>query len=187
MDVTTFVVEMTKALAWPVAAIWLSHLFRRPVVQLVEGMRLRRISRGEWSADFEAQASEVRAELPHPSGNVAYTAAASQLEIKIHDLVEDEPTAAIVQAWRQLEDRVTVVAEQNGVREKRLPEILSALVGQSVIPPSTRHAILGLRSMRNLAVHAPPGRMTTQKAREFITMVEAIMWTLQQQNQIATP
>jgi hypothetical protein len=34
-------------------------------------------------------------------------------------------------------------------------------------------AILGLRNIRNLTVHAPPHRLSA--AREFISMVEAIM------------
>jgi len=95
-------------------------------------------------------------------------------------LVEVAPAAAISQAWSQLEERVAAAAAGAGVTQKLLPEVLRALVEKGMIQPTATDAILGLRNMRNLAMHAPPKRLTSEQAREFITMAEAMMWTLEQ-------
>jgi hypothetical protein len=94
-------------------------------------------------------------------------------------LVDISPAAAIAQVWNQLEDRVAAIAVQAGLTQKMLPKVLHALVDRNLIQPTTADSILGLRNMRNLAVHAPPKRLTAEQARDFITMVEAIVWTLE--------
>jgi len=154
MDGMTFIAEMTKALAWPAAVIVVSLVFKRPVGHLVEGMRLRRITKSDWSADFEAATNEVRAELPSPAKNATKPAVSGLLNKETEHLVEDAPATAISQGWSQLEDRVAAVAAQAGVTQKLLPEVLRALVEKGMIQPTVTDAILGLRNMRNLAVHA---------------------------------
>lgn len=172
---------MTKALAWPLALVVLGLIFRSHLSGLLEGVRLRRVKKGEWLADFETVAQEVRAELPS-QGQVPGQAGRSETSLidENERLLDVAPAAAVSQAWNQLEDRVTAVANSAGIAQKRLPELLRTLVEKGVIKPSVSDSILGLRNMRNLAVHAPPDRLSATQAREFLTMVEAIIWTLQQ-------
>jgi hypothetical protein len=183
----TFTAEMTKALAWPVALVVTSLIFRPTISGLLEGVRLRRIGKGEWSADFETAAKEVRAELPSPAQDEPERAVSGLLNEEMEHLVDIAPAAAISQAWNALEDRVAAIAEQAAVTQKLLPEVLRALVEKDVIQPAAADSILGLRNMRNLAVHAPPKRLTANQAREFITMVEAIDWTLGRSHKTAFP
>ena len=180
MDTLTFIAEMTKALSWPIALVVLSFVFRRHFTGLLEGVRLRRFQKGEWLADFETVAQEVREELPSQSQTLGGSAQSEHLlgeEAK--RLVDLAPTAAVSQAWNQLEDRVVAAATRAGITQTRLPEVLRNMVDKGIIKPSVSDSILGLRNMRNLAVHAPSDRLTHDQAREFIVMVEAIMWTLQ--------
>jgi hypothetical protein len=179
MDVMTFTAEMTRALAWPVALIVVGLIFRPTVKGLLEGTRLRRIQKGEWSADFETAAKEVRAELPGPVQNLPEPAISGLREETQH-LADIAPAAAVSQAWNQLEERVAAMAAQAGVTKRLLPEVLRTLAEKGVVQPAVSDSILGLRNMRNLAVHAPPKHLTAEKAREFVTMVDAIMWTLEQ-------
>lgn len=181
MNALTFIAEMTKALAWPLGLVVLGLIFKSHLRGLLEGVRLRRVQKGEWLADFETVAREVRAELP---GQDQVLGQAKGSEISLIEenerLLEIAPTTAVSQAWNQLEDRLTSVASSAGIAQKRLPELLRTLVEKGVIKPSVSDSILGLRNMRNLAVHAPPDRLSTTQAREFLTMAEAITWTLQQ-------
>jgi hypothetical protein len=186
MDVMTFIAEMTKALAWPLTVILVSLIFGRSVVGLLKGMQLRRITRGEWSADFEAAAKEVRAELPSPAQGLPRISISGQLDADTEQLVYVAPDAAISRAWNQLEKRVSDTAAQFGISQKSLPEVLRSLVEKGVVNPSVTDSILGLRNMRNLAVHAPAKQLTQEQAREFITLVEEIMWTLEQNTKKAT-
>jgi Domain of unknown function (DUF4145) len=175
-----FIAEMTKALAWPIALIVIGLIFKPTISGLLEGVRLRRIGRGQWSADFETATEEVRAELPTQAQSMSKPFISGLLNEETERLVDVYPAAAIAQVWNQLEDRVAAIAAQAGLTQKLLPEVLRALIDKDSIQPSTADSILGLRNMRNLAVHAPPNRLTAEQARDFITMVEAIVWTLEQ-------
>ncbi|MFZ3214392.1 MAG: hypothetical protein WA188_23035 [Terriglobales bacterium] len=181
MDTKTFIAEITKALAWPVGLITLGLIFRAHVGGLLEGMRLRRIKKGEWSADFEAGAQEVRADLPEASQTATRPAVVpGLLNEETEHLIDVAPAAAISQTWNQLEGLVAAAAMRAGIAAKLLPEVLRALVDKGAIQSSVRDSILGLRNMRNLAVHAPGERVTPRQAREFVTMAEAVMWSLEQ-------
>jgi Domain of unknown function (DUF4145) len=171
---------MTKALAWPATVILVCLIFRRHVGGLLKGMQLRRITRGSWSADFEVAAREVRAELPSLAQGLPMMTISGQLDGDIEQLVDIAPGAAISQAWNRLEQRVADIAAQADVTQKLLPESLRALVERGIVQPSVSDSVLGLRNMRNLAVHAPTKQVTPEQAREFVTMVEAIMWSLDQ-------
>jgi hypothetical protein len=180
MDVMTFIADMTKALAWPVALIVVGVMFRANVGTLLEGMRLRRIRKGEWLADFEAVAREVRAELPGSVQNAPKEGVSDTLNEETDRLIDIAPAAAISQTWNQLERRVAAAAAQAGISQKLLPEVLRSLVEKGMIQSATAGSVLGLRNMRNLAVHAPEERLTARQAREFITMADAVMWSLDQ-------
>jgi len=149
---------MTKALAWPIAIVVLSLIFRQHFGGLLEGVKLRRVQKGEWLADFETVAQEVRAELPSQGRTLSETVHSEpSLTEETKRLVELAPAAAVSQAWNQLEDRVIAGAASTGITQTRLPEVLRAMVDKGIIKPSVSDSILGLRNMRNLAVHAPPG------------------------------
>jgi hypothetical protein len=47
MDTGTLIVELVKAGAWPAASLTLALLFRRPLVNLVEGLKLTKLKRGD--------------------------------------------------------------------------------------------------------------------------------------------
>jgi hypothetical protein len=176
-----FIAEMTKALAWPVALIVLAFVFRTHVTGLLDGMKLRHLKKGEWEADFEEVAQEVRAELPVPTA-IAHdnVQAAASLDRQGDRLIDTAPSAAISHKWNELEGRVAVAANEAGIGQRPLPDVLRALVNKEMIQPAVKDSILGLRNMRNLAVHAPGDRLTSQQAREFVTMAEAAIWSLEQ-------
>jgi hypothetical protein len=178
LDAKTFIAEMTKALAWPLALVVVGLLFRSNVSGLLEGVKLRRISKGEWLADFQAVAQEVRAEIPEPAQRVDRVP--GLLDTETERLIELAPAAAVMQTWNRLEGFVAAIAGKAGIAQKLLPDLLRALVEKGLIRPSTRDSILGLRNMRNLAVHAPGERLTPKQAREFVMLAEATMWSLEQ-------
>ena len=180
MEIRTFIAELAKAVAWPVAILVLGLMFKATINSLLGGVRLRRIKKGEWSADFEAAAREVRAEQPSPKRRVPLPDQTWWLEAGTMRLVDSDPAAAIAQEWNKLEDRVNVIAARVGVQQQLLPEVLRALVEKGVVQSATMDAILGLRNMRNLAVHAPAEKLTAGQALEFIMMADATAWSLEQ-------
>jgi len=178
MGVLSFIAEMTKALAWPVAAVVVGLIFRRTISNLLEGVRLRRIGKGEWSADFATAAKEVRAELPSPARQETRL---GEIDAETIRLADASPAAAISEVWGELEQRVRGAAVKAGIQQQLLPELLRGLTEKQIIRPSTAEGVLGLRNMRNLAVHAPAEHVTTAQANEFIILAGALMWALEQE------
>ena len=169
----SFISEMTKALAWPIALV-VGLIFKRTINSLLEGVRLRRIGKGEWSADFETAAQEVRAELPGHTAHESAPVESGRIGEEIERLVDIAPAIAISEVWTRLEEHVRTIATRAGIRQHLLPEVLRGLAEKGMIRPATVDAILGLRNMRNLAVHASGERLTRAQAIEFITMADAI-------------
>jgi hypothetical protein len=174
----SFIAEMTKALAWPLAVVIVCLVFRGPISGLLEGVRLRRIGKGEWSADFTTAEQEVRAGLPSGAPQEAFPGEIGAETLRLADV---SPAAAIGDVWGELEKRVRGAAAKAGVQRQFLPEIVRGLTEKHIIRPATADAILGLRNMRNLAVHAPPEGLTSVQANEFINLAGALMWSLEQE------
>ena len=133
MDIRTFIAEMTKALAWPIGLIAIGLIFRRTIAGLLAGVRLRQIKRGEWSADFETAAQEVRAELPSSVQQTPESGQSGSSDEQTMILAEIAPAAAIAQEWNVLEGRVKTIAVKAGITQQLLPEVLRDLVGKGLI------------------------------------------------------
>jgi len=61
MDALTFISELIKAVAWPVTAIALVVLLRKPIVELIP--LLRRLKYKELELEFAQEVSELKAEV----------------------------------------------------------------------------------------------------------------------------
>ena len=46
------------------------------------------------------------------------------------------------------------------------------------VDAATVNSVKGLTSLRNLAIHAPEGAVTEERAREFVVMVDAVLFAL---------
>lgn len=179
VDKLTFWAECVKALAWPVASVVLAVLARGPLRGLVHGLRLKKVKRGDWEAEFDEGAAEVRAELPAKAKQAqASAAAADSIAAELSSLVEASPTEAVLTAWKRLEAEIFSLAGREGVSNHQFMPALNELVQKQAIGPDTRNSIMGLRQLRNLAVHGPSGEVSPGRAREFLTMTDAILWII---------
>lgn len=61
MDVLTFISELIKSLAWPVAIIILVILLRKPIVELIP--LLRRLKYKDLELEFSQEVTELKAEV----------------------------------------------------------------------------------------------------------------------------
>jgi|SRR5580658_2316174 hypothetical protein len=184
MDVITLIAEIVKAVAWPAAALAIALLLRNPVLGLIEGLRLSRVKYGDWEAQFEQAKREVQQKLL--SAAPQFVAPALPARVASHDETSSSPTAAILSAWDELEAMVATLASKAGITGS-LSTMLQELVKRGLVKQGTVDSVEGLRQMRNLAVHAPRGEAPQARAREFVTMVEAIRWTIQQEASKSTP
>jgi hypothetical protein len=108
LDTLTFIVEMTKALAWPGGAVGTTVLLRKPLRLLLEGLRLKNLKvagvEAEFSREWAAQAQQVVAEL---SALPADTKPSPKFLDTFGTAVEDaSPLTTIVTTWVEIERRV---------------------------------------------------------------------------------
>jgi hypothetical protein len=180
MDGYTLVVEIVKALAWPLSAIVLVLLLRRPLKEIVEGLRLTRVKYGEWVAEFEQAKEQATLALPQ---NIPPEVARPILPQNPEGA---SATGAILASWAGLEELLWRMAADAGVNETNSRDRIEALSKLGIITPKTVHALDGLRQMRNLAAHAPGGDTDLARANQFVTLAEALAWTLKDETARAT-
>jgi hypothetical protein len=176
MDYETFIVEMTKALAWPASAIALAVIFRLQVTKLLE--RLEHLKAPGVEADFQKKVAEVARSLP-PEAQQQVGAA---MEARSQVNPKAPPEEIIFDAWRQLEDRLQAiaVAKEMGDGRGRFREPLT-IASKLTLPPGTFGTIKQLHTIRNEVVHAKSvAPLTLDTALEYVGLVAEVTQTLPQ-------
>lgn len=179
MDSFTFIAELVKAVAWPGTAIVLALLLRRPILNLLEGIKLTKLKRGDWEAEFAATTQELRREMP--AASKALWGESNELVAELEPMMRSSPTEAVLAAWNRVESTVHQLGDQHGVRPAGFMPTLNELVQKQVIPEATKDSLLGLRQLRQLAVHGPKGELSEARAHEFLVMADAIHSILRSQ------
>lgn len=110
MDVLTFIAEIVKAIAWPVAAITIAVLFQKQIRALLTRVRKGKVGPAEF--EFEQEIKELVEQAPldaptTPASTPSVTLAASH------------PRAAILDAWTRVEGAVNRLAAQYGFGTSR--------------------------------------------------------------------
>jgi hypothetical protein len=93
------------------------------------------------------------------------------------------PTEAVLSAWKRVEAALSNIAKREGLSEVPIVTLMNELVEKKRIAPATRDSLNGLRQLRNLAVHGPSGEVSPERAREFLTMADAILWVIRDEQQ----
>ena len=178
MDTLALIAEIVKAVAWPLAAVVLALLFRKPVINLISGLKLRAIKSKGVEVEFSEGIDELKKNVPA----VPPTATAThEVTAKLDVSVAASPIEAILRAWNDVEGLLVASVAQGLVPSGFvMPDVLQSLVEKGIIRQSTCDSVIGLYHLRNLAAHAPDERIPPLKAREFVTMAGATKWALEQ-------
>jgi hypothetical protein len=172
MDWLTFVVEMVKALAWPVMAFAAVAMLRRPIAVLIP--LARKVKFKELEMEFGEQVRETKeeaaAELP-PSTIKALPPGAQDT---LKELARVSPRSAITEAWREVEVAIQAAAQRFPIpvpdmtyRPPTTVQAIRDLARIGVVDPGKLGVYYGLRSLRNQAVHAPEFVVSTEAAMDY--------------------
>jgi hypothetical protein len=157
MNTLQCIAAIVSALAWPLTVIWLAATFRKPVVELIPGLKRLRVKELEL---------EFREKLPEPQGPVK-SLASENLEAQeakllnrpshYRQLSRVSPASAIMETWCEIEaaaaDAFTrhaspgmrVFVEQN--------EVFEYLRSKGLISADDYGRIENLRGLRNKVAH----------------------------------
>jgi hypothetical protein len=170
MDTLTFVAEMVKSLAWPLAAIVIILFLRRSLLALIPN--LKRLQYKEFAAEFDRdlkKADEQVAEInPPPVKEAEETpmGVAEPAAQKYRRLADVSPKAAIIEAWRDAE---VALLDAAGVRDSdaTLQRILDSLLREGKLDPGEKHFLEYMRMLRNKAAHATDLDLTADQAYRY--------------------
>ena len=152
MDVLTFISELTKALAWPIAVVSISVLFKKQIVLLLSRLRKGKVG----SAEFEFE--EAIKHLDESASELAISTE-SKVGMPLIKLVTSNPRAAILEAWLELEEKaIDLALRLDLVRPtaRRYPEgALKGIRKAGILSNSNLNVLEELQYLRNQAAHDP--------------------------------
>ncbi len=208
MSVLEFIASLVKSIAWPAFIFATALVFRKQLVEVI-GKRLHRMkaSPGGLELEFfdeqvkaitnevrdieERQLAQLAAEsTAAPSLDDADESASGALTADsqlVHRLLDVSPSAAALEAYAQLEDRLRSLLVQYGIVEPRQARqsmrFLSGLALKSgVVDPNMAGTLRELTALRNLLVHRglPDERshFDRRRAVDFINLTSELQEVL---------
>tara|TARA_B100000678_G_scaffold168994_1_gene141018 strand:+ start:437 stop:1009 length:573 start_codon:yes stop_codon:yes gene_type:complete len=166
-----FVASMTGSLAWPLAATIIAFAFRGQIKSVFN--RLDEFGFGEWRLKLRRdlkEAEQVAEALPPPPQLpvIEFQTSSRSDENRFEDLLMISPSAAILDSWRTIEDRLMAMAERLHLNDDRPLPIHKVIeeIGKNRLFPSSLVSLLHeLRQIRNSAAHS--SEVTPEDALRF--------------------
>lgn len=167
-------VEMTKALAWPVVVLATVLLLRKNLIRLVA--LVSKVKYGDLEIQFSQQIEEaesIAAELPVPKATLV--ALGQELQAALAQ-IGAEPRSTILLAWLRLEaeliGKAKDIFKSLGKPEHRpgVGDAINVLVKNAKLSPETASLIQELRVLRNEAVHALEVQLSADDAAKYVDL-----------------
>lgn len=171
MDIRTFIVEIIRALAWPLAVITAVLLFRKSVVRLLPHLTAFKYDKFEvqFAKEIAALEKQTQADLPPVPLRSGHAAIREQLI----NLAMSSPESAIIEAWRYLETQLLDTAIHNKMdfapAVRTMPMVIAALLQKDRFITDAQHALTRrLRDLRNEVTHSSVGSVDIERAISYI-------------------
>lgn len=188
MSALEFIGSLVDSLAWPVAIIVIVLILRSPLSGLLAGpvKRWKAGPSGVGVEYWEEQLSEARRDLeesPDLAGVEKQPAlAADGLVEELRPLTELSPQAAVMESMIRIEQKLRGLVEKVDISATKQPmgatQLAKAAHRSGVISDETLEAIQGMAVLRNLAAHGRAEDLTPERAIDFVSLAEAVLYAL---------
>ncbi|WP_238322165.1 hypothetical protein, partial [Vibrio mexicanus] len=170
MDKYTFIVEMTKALAWPATIAGGLILLRKPLLALVPFMR--KLKYKELEMEFSEQVQALKSEANITEKEEVDTPAMSILSFSTR--------AAVLEAWMELESASASKAASFWSTSNTTPfknnfQLGSYLHQCGVLNEQQLKSFNELRQLRNQLVHSDVTNLKESDAKAYITVASNLV------------
>jgi hypothetical protein len=148
MDTLTFVVELVKALAWPVAALVIAVMFRTELRGLLHRVKKGKVGPAEF--EFEETVSALRERVG------VTTAVQIETDPETVNQATQDPRTVILNSWLQVQAVVdSIVAKRATAEDRRDARSVSLRVLHRLLRDKPEYIDMynDLRMLRNRAVH----------------------------------
>jgi hypothetical protein len=180
-----FIASLAGSLAWPAAALAIAILFRDQLRRLLDvSGPLRRL---KGPAGLEAFYDETAVETKEAAAAALKAAGVTEqpspllILDDLEGVAKASPRGAVVDASSRIEMRLLELLRDNDVdvgENRSLGTLASVAFKRGLIGESTLQAVLGLRVLRNLAVHGTDEDLDSTRALEFLTLADAVLYSL---------
>lgn len=169
MDWLTFIVELLRAIAWPVTAIVIAFLYRRQIRDLLSRMKKGKIGPAEF--EFEQNVRELAEELP-PAALIEQV---PPVDVALASL---NPRAAILEVWIKLEGVMNRLAESRNIDSRRGRSSLyqaKLLRKSGVITDEDMTMFNDLRFLRGQAAHDEDFSPSIDSTIQYVRLAETFI------------
>lgn len=156
---------MTGALAWPLVALVVLAILRRPLLRLVE--ILRTVKYGDLHFEFKKGMDQITEDSALALGSAA--AAPVNRADPLVQLASISPRAAVIDSWIRLEAAAADCLRRQGVKAAvhKTGDMVTRLVSSGVLSSHQGELMLRLRNLRNVAAHAADFDLDQGDALQF--------------------
>lgn len=184
MDWLAFIASVVKSLAWPTVALILGLVFRKGIRDIIP--LLRKLKAGPIEAEFESQArvvkelaTDIQADVPVFSQGNPRVKAPPVSETMRDDVTAfvDEPVAAILEAWRDIDGALFALGRETGdlvdpVTSTR--KVYSWATASGKLDSETLYLLRELRDMRNKVAHREV-EPTAEATKNYLIAARALV------------
>ena len=182
MDALSAIVELVKALAWPVSVFAIIFLLREAIQGLIASIREGRVKYKDLEFTFKRDLQQARQSIEMlPQQSVPALRAPAEPEInELMALAQMAPRAAVIEAWTRLEAAAAEFAQRHApldVAKQRRSSVmfLDVLRRHDAIPAAVLTGIQKLRDIRNRTVHTPEFQPSVDDAEEYVLLAFAVI------------
>lgn len=179
MDWLQFLASIVSSLAWPLTLGVLIYLLRKPLLELLPNLRELKYKDLEvrFGEGLEKLEEKLEQQAP-PEPTLRRAGVREDTDGKFDLLAQISPSAAVLEAWTDIERQLRTLAERNQIEEKRGRSILYItrfLRSREVLPPRLAGLLDDLRVLRNAAAHPSSERqITLNDARRYKEIADQV-------------
>jgi len=184
MDTQQFIASLVGSLAWPASVFGIALLFRKQLIQLLNGP-IRRLKAGPVEFEFERIISTVETQVESPPlGDAPRPALDGSVISDLEATAHTSPEVAVLEAYGRLERQLHDLLKSAGdemAKEGRSAMMLARRAAErELITPETLNALQGLTVLRNLAAHGRGNEVSVERALDYLSLVDAVSYAIKQ-------
>ncbi|QKT02808.1 hypothetical protein HUS23_02770 [Ectothiorhodospiraceae bacterium 2226] len=180
MDWLTFISQLVKSLAWPIAVVVIAVVLREEVGRLLS--KITRIRHNDTEVEFrhELAAAKKEAEKVLPDyKNTTY------LKSQSSQLAKLSPRGAIIEAWLSIEGALLKYAERHGIEVKKdkpftMRELHFHTLDYGSLGKGVFEMLGRLRRTRNEAVHLSDAQIDEDSAQEYVELASRVIQRIEE-------
>ncbi|WP_157089062.1 hypothetical protein [Novosphingobium capsulatum] len=176
-----FVSSLVGSLAWPVAAVIIAAIFHKQIAGLLA--KIRKLNWGEASVELAEQLDKVEDKARVAEAEAEIPALPEPIPVvpddRFQSLLTISPSAAILDAWKPVERRLTDLGKQHYGNELKYSvshKVAERLAADGHLMSSVVSMVGDMRKIRNEAAHIKEVSVTDAlRFQELATQVMSLL------------